>query len=187
MPFALRESPSQEQALQILAKLVEEGVASPAIVTCARQITMGCPKGDDECELQAIYEAVKYGTSKVAALAKGLRYVSDPISPDWFQGAERTLKQCADGACAADCDEHAVLVASLAGAIGFSVGLRAWGHPDGKGEYEHVYACAALPKHDPPDDPREWVALDTTVDSAYVGWDPPKGFWGTVKAVYSAD
>ena len=183
MPLALSDTKDQEQALRVLVKLVQRSVEVPAVIVAARQITSDCPKNNDECELQAIYNAVKHGTTKVKCLKNGLRYVADPVQTDWFQTADRTLKSCIEGACAGDCDEHAVLVAALAGALGFSVGLRIWGHTGG--DFEHIYACVGLPKHEPPTDPREWLGMDTTVDSAAVGWDPPRGMWATAIAISS--
>ena len=182
MPFALREIQNQTQALRALCKLVQKAVEDPIIVSIARKIAQSCASRDDECELVAIYEAVKHGTPLVPGMSKGLRYVSDPIQTDWFQGAVATLKQCQAGACAEDCDGHAVLIASLAGALGFSTGLRVWGRADGQ-DYEHIYAVAGFPKLSPPKDQREWLGMDSTVDDAYVGWDPPKGIWATAIAV----
>ena len=181
MAFALQKIRNQEDALRILVALVQKGIEDPVIVSVARKIVQGCPARNDECELQALYDAVKTGTPAIRGLEKGLRYVSDPHQVDWFQGAVRTLKQCELGACAGDCDEHSVLIAALAGAIGFSVGLRVWGHESGT-EYEHIYACAGFPKLDAPADPREWLGLDTTEKQAFVGWDPPRGRWATAIA-----
>ena len=182
MGFALREVSSQKQALATLAQMTKRAILRPEIVTAARRITNDCPSRDDDCELNAIYEAVKSGTVKVAGLKKGFRYVLDPIPADWFQGAARSLKSCREGACGGDCDEHASLVAALCGALGYRVGLRAYG-PASSREYTHVYAVVAYPKRQPPSDAREWVGLDTTVDEAFVGWDPPRGRFLTAKVV----
>ena len=173
----------QREALRELVLFTRSTIfspeAAPLVVTAARKITQGCPARDDRCELEAIYKAVKHGTPAVKALSKGLRYVSDPVIVDWFQSGERTLKSCAKGACAGDCDEHAVLVAQLCIAVGFEVGLRAWAPPKGSRDYGHIYACAAASKSHPSNDPLEWLGMDTTVDSARVGWDPPAGRWIT--------
>ena len=184
MSFALREIKDQREALTILVGLVQKSVDNPLVVSAARKIVQSCRAKDDQCELVAIYEAVKNGTSAVRGLKHGLRYVSDPIQTDWFQGADRILKQCEAGICAGDCDEAAVLTAALAAAIGFPVGLRIWGHA-GRSDYEHIYSCAGFPKLGAPRDPRQWLAMDTTVEAAYVGWDPPTGRWATAIATYS--
>ncbi len=178
MPFALRDVSSQKQALALLAQVTRRATSNPIVVHIARQIVQDCPTRDDECELQAIYDAVKRGDKRIKALSKGVRYVSDPIDADYFLAPQKMIAACLDGACAGDCDEHAALSAALAGAVGFRTGLRAWG-PKGRKNYEHVYSCAAADKLDPAENPREWLGLDTTVDYAGVGWDPPSGRWLT--------
>lgn len=69
-----------------------------------------------------------------------------------------------------NCDDHAALLAALAGAIGFRCALRAWGPKNERG-YSHVYAMAGFPKRAP----KKWVPMDTTVASAQLGWEPPRG------------
>lgn len=158
--------------LQTLRDLALEHTVHPLITTAARQITARdvCENRDDECELEAVYEAVKHGTDRVAGLERGVRYVADPHWADHFTAPARLLTQCQNGACGGDCDDHAMLVASLLGSIGFRTGLRAWGPRSG--EYVHVYAVAKTPKKRS----TEVVGLDTTVDEAYVGWEPGKGY-----------
>lgn len=182
MPFALKEVSSQRQALALLAQVTRRATTDPLVVTTARMITSDCPARDDACELEAIYEAVKNGDKRVKALRRGVRYVSDPLYADFFQGPARLLKSCGLGACAGDCDEHGALCSALAGAVGFRVGLRAWG-PKKSNVFEHVYSCAASSKLKPVDDPRAWLGLDTTVDYARVGWDPPSGRWLTAVVI----
>jgi hypothetical protein len=181
--FAELNPSNQKEALRILARLTRRAVTSPTVVTVARKLTNSCASRDDECELRAIWEAVKYGNKDVKGLENGVRYVSDPLPADFFQGPLRTLKSCRIGACAEDCDGHAALVAALAGALGFHVGVRAWGKK-GSSEYEHVYACVAAPKLSPSKDPREWVGLDTTLENSDgFGWDPPTGRWLTAVVI----
>lgn len=175
MSFRLEDVKGQGSALRTITELIAKGTKDPAVVRAARAITAHLPSRDDTAELDAIYDAVKHGTDAVPALKRGLRYVSDPRTVDWYQGAGATLRECAAGACAADCDEHTILVGALAGALGFKVGARAWGPPKAR-EFTHVYAVVAFPKKGPWTDTDSSVrALDTTVDEAYVGWQPPRG------------
>jgi len=143
----------------------------PAVVKAARQITADCESRNDMCELEAIYDAVKTGTDAVPGLRRGVRYVSDPRDTDFFTAPATLLELCAEGACQEDCDGHAALIAALCGALGFAVGLRAYG--ESKDNYEHVYAVVGLPKHFLVT-PSQIVGMDTTVKSAYVGWEPPE-------------
>jgi len=147
----------------------------PTIVRAARAITADCDSRDDRCEVEAIFEAVREGTDKVPGLKKGMRYVADPRVGDYYVGARRILEECRAGACSGDCDEHAVLVASLCAALGYKVGVRAWGPKPSVNEFVHVYAVVALPKKGPHPESYGGHGMDTTVAEAYPGWQPPKG------------
>jgi len=167
----------QEEALKVLASLVEEDSGDPQIRQAAIRIVDSCDARDDVCELSEIFNAVKSGSKKVSWLRDGLKYMSDPRAKDWFPSPSRLMKMCQDGACAEDCDGHAVLVAALAASLGFRVGLRAYAKPGRpKGNYEHIYAVAMLPKVDDGSKP-EVFALDTSADAgvSYAGWEPPRG------------
>lgn len=170
------DAKDQRTALETLAQLALKDTLNPDIRNAALAMTRGCKSRDDLCELQAIYDAVKHGTSDVAGLEDGLRYVADPRWSDYFVAPSRTLDNCERGSCGGDCDDHAGLIAALAGSIGFKVGLRAWGEKQGgvlsKPEYTHVYAVIALPKRGPF---TKVVGMDTTVPTADVGWEPPGG------------
>lgn len=158
---------TQKVALMQLAKMAQRGMEDPSVRAAAKAITSDVPARYARGELSAIYEAVKHGTPKVQGLAKGVRYVSDPINTDYFVGPAKLLAECRAGSCAEDCDSQAALVAALAGALGIVVGLRAYGS-DPRGDYEHVYAVAWTQADGV-------LGLDTTVPSAKVGWEPPSG------------
>lgn len=165
--------PDQKQALLMLAdntKKVWEGPNSYELLVAARAITEDCEARDDECELEAIFNAVKHGTDKVDWLNKGVRYVLDARSIDQFVGPAALMNMCKRGACAGDCDDVSALICALAGSLGFKVGLYAWGPTDAE-DFEHVLAVAQIPKSNP----SEVVAMDTTVEDAYIGWHPPPG------------
>lgn len=164
------EVSDQKAALGELAKLIEKSTVDPIVRNAALAITHECDSRDDECEIRAIFDAVKTGTDQVRGLTKGLKYMSDPRWADFFTSPSRTLKQAsALGYAAGDCDDAAALICALLGSLGFVVGLRAWGKT--KGEFTHVYAVVAVPKIGP----QELVALDTTVEESEPGWEPPKG------------
>lgn len=171
MKVRVFDAVSQKHALTALAELTSRAIEQSPIVreTAIALITDRCADRDDDCQLEAIFDAVKHGDDRINGLEKGFRYVSDPVLADYFTAPGRSLDSCARGACGGDCDDHAALVASLAGAVGFDVGLRAWGR-FGK-EFEHVYAVAKTPKHGV----GRVVGLDTTYPNATVGWEPPQG------------
>jgi hypothetical protein len=167
---------SQEEALGVLAQMTVDDTVKPIVRDTALAIVDDCPGHEEgeECELEALFAAVKDGTPKVKGLHKGLKYMSDPIHRDFYTSPARLLQDCANGPCAEDCDGHAMLMAALAGSIGYSVGLRAWG-PKGSKNYVHIYAVVLLPKDG--GGKRTVYGLDTSADvgEATPGWEPPEG------------
>jgi hypothetical protein len=169
---ALSSSPS----LRVLAKMIQAGQESPLVRATAIKITRECGSRDDECELHALFDAVKHGDPEIPALADGFRYIADPNTIDFFTGAERTLKMCEQRACAGDCDDHTVLIGSLAGSLGFKIGVRGYG-PSKSGPLIHVYAVALLPKRIKGS--AKVMGMDTTVPESNLGWQPPPGNYKT--------
>ncbi len=172
---------SPDQALRELGRMVHRAVLKdPRIRLAALSITRECDSRDDLCELEAIYGAVKHGTDTVDALRNGYRYVADPNIADYFVSPTRTLEFCEAGMCGGDCDDHTMLVAALANSIGFTVGMRAYARSE-RAPFSHVYAVAIVPKRGPftkaayDNGQIQAVGLDTTVPSARVGWEPPRG------------
>ena len=169
MPFRVVDVSTQRQALIQLAQLAQKSILHPLVKESAIQIVRSCQSRDDACELEAIFNAVKYGDPRVKPLKRGFKYIADPRSTDAFTAPYRNLQMCMRGACGGDCDDHAALICALAGAIGFKTGLRAWG-PKGE-DFEHVYAVVGVSKRNP----TRAVGMDTTVDESSVGWEPPPG------------
>ncbi len=170
MRVSILEVADQKAALKELAKLAEKSTVDPLVRNAAVAITSDCDSRDDECEINAIFDAVKTGDDRVKGLEKGLKYMSDPRWADFFTSPSRQLRQLADGLNSGDCDDHCALLMALLGSLGFISGARAWGKK--KGEYTHVYCVVGFPKLDP----TEWVGLDTTVEESHPGWEPPGGF-----------
>lgn len=165
----------QLKALQILFDLTVKGTKTAEVIEAARAIVNECPSRDDHCEVQAVYAAVKHGSAAVPGLHNGVRYQRDTLFMDTFTAPDALLRACERGACAEDCDGHAALIAAMLFALGYVAGLRIWRKATSP-NFEHVYAVVKLPKSNP----KEWVALDTTVTSADVGWEPPNGKTKTI-------
>jgi hypothetical protein len=176
--FSTHASANQLQALNALAGLIRKGGEHPRVRAAALRIVSECPSRDDECELQAIFDAVKSGTPLVRGLRRGLPYRADPKSIDFFASADRMLSMCEHDACGEDCDGHCVLNGALAHSLGFTVGARAYGKSPG--EYVHVYAVALVPKRAQfAGANAKIVGMDTTVPRSYLGWQPPPGHYKT--------
>ncbi|MBP6479878.1 MAG: hypothetical protein KA310_03430 [Pseudomonadales bacterium] len=179
MPTATRHLqlniPTQKLSLKQLVSMCERSMQEEVVRKAAINLISGCSRARDPAadlaELRAIYHGVRDGDPRVEGLDQGLRYVPDPRGSDYFVAPHMLLKWCADGSCGEDCDSHGMLIAALCGAIGFHVGLRAWGNLSKTG-FQHVYAVVHFPKREPF---KGEVALDTTVATAEVGWKPPTG------------
>jgi len=166
--FSTATITDQDQALKKLAQLIEKGQEHPRVRAMALRIVRDCAGRDDMCELTAIYNWVK----------ENIPYRADPKTIDFFVAADRMLLMHEKGAPGEDCDGHTVLNASLAGSLGFTAGARAYG-AGRTGAYTHVYAVALVPKKSSNVSSGKIVGLDTTVDQARVGWQPPPGHYRT--------
>lgn len=155
-----------DERIAILQDLTHKSVQDPQMRKLALQITRHCPARDGECEAKAIYGWMK----------KNIRYTGDvgplklgrdgPVEAiDLFQHAARTV-EFGGG----DCDDHSILGCTLAAHNGLTCKYRVTS-PNrrrrgrnrlGKAkadDYTHIYAMVGLPKNNP----RKWVALDSTL------------------------
>lgn len=161
---------TQKQTLRELSRLTKASLIHPRVHTAAIIIADSCKARKDLCELRAIYDAVRDGTPDVPGLEKGIKYMADPSTHDYWVAPHRLLQQCEEGACAEDCESQAMMVAALAASIGFAVGLRAWGSPKRDG-YQHLFGLAKYPKVPPEEIRNGDVALQEAFDQDdYPGW-----------------
>jgi hypothetical protein len=174
--FGVQTVTSQEASLRILRDLIKSGSEHPYVRATALKIVRACGGRDDECELNAIFQAVKNGDPAVKALEQGFPYRADPNSIDFFSGASRSLKMCEAGACGGDCDDICVLTASLAGSLGFITGARGYGTSK-TGPLTHVYAVALVPKRKAAK--MTVIGMDGSVPDSELGWQPPPGRYVT--------
>lgn len=145
----------------------------PVVTFTARSILAQCPQRDDDCELRAIFNAIKRGPIPIP-LADGrvlqgppLRFITDPRWTDTFPTARKILEWLSRGANGEDCDGFVILTASLLMVSGWLPGA-VIASKDGT-EFVHVFPVAGYPK----DEPKIWVPLDATLDDPSVG----VGFW----------
>lgn len=121
----------------------------PGIKTLADSIVRTAPSGDFAAQNAAVFQWVK----------RHIKYVRDIRDVETVSTPQRTLQ-----ARTGDCDDMAVLIASLLEAIGNKSRFVALGFNGG--EYEHVVAQVRMGTN--------WVTLDPTVAYAYPGWHPPQ-------------
>lgn len=135
--------------IRLMRGAVMWGSVDPGIRELALWITRDVANRDSEGEIAAIYDWVKRNIK--------FRGEYDEV----VQRPDVTLRFQAG-----DCDDHSVLIAALLGSIGYpsrfsTVAIR------GEKDLTHVYAEIQDPKTG------QWKAMDSTVDQASPGWEPP--------------
>lgn len=136
--------------LNLMAELTKNGRRSPAIREKAVELTAFLPQKDRVGEVRAIFEFVR----------DEIRYVRDIQGIETVHMPEIVLENAAG-----DCDDKAMLLASLLGSVGYSTRFVAMGQAPGA--YTHVYLEVKMG--------RDWstaVALDAT-EPHHMGWRPP--------------
>jgi hypothetical protein len=112
----------------------------------------GCKNRDYQCKAQALYDFVK----------SYIRFERDPFGVEMVQEPLVTLKRKAG-----DCDDHATLIAAMFGAIGYPYSFKTIKADRRRpSEFSHIYTIINIPG-------KGWVGADTSVDPAYLGWEPP--------------
>lgn len=152
------------QRIKHIVGLIQRGRADPKVKGVAIQaVSQKCgrdwciPERDYAGEVKAIF----------AETRKRVRYVYDARGIDQYVAAKRTM-QWGGG----DCDDSAVVISSLLGAIGYPTRLRVIRTRDAglpPGEFNHIYVLVGLP----PNAPQKWVPLDASVNEP-AGWEAPR-------------
>lgn len=133
--------------LRIMSRAVSRGKKHPVIRELALNIIRNIPGKNYPAEVRAIHNWVQTNI-RYTRDVKGVETIQFPwVTVDIGQG---------------DCDDHAVLVASLLEAVGASTRFNAIGRQ--KGRCEHVLTETRLGKG--------WVTVETT-EPVNVGWIPP--------------
>ena len=187
---------TDDERLAYIREKVFESLTDDLVLWVARHIVSSCPSRDEDCEINAIYGAVKNGpiplptekgTRYLPALRyvekqagkNGLRFVEDMRDIDNYPTAGRILRWIAEGANGEDCDGHVILICSLLHAIGYQTGAII-ASMDGK-DFTHIFPVVGVPRRDP----KNWIALDTTVPEARPGWMPGAGYGVKKMRVYA--
>ncbi len=134
--------------LKAMVRLTRAGRKDVGVIALARQITLGLPARDGRGEVDRVFHWVK----------QRIRYVADPREVETISTPAATLRMQSG-----DCDDMAVLTASLLEAIGHATKFVAYGFASGP--YSHVVTETKLAE--------SWLTLDPTVPKSTVGWKPP--------------
>lgn len=139
--------PGINQTLQVMRSLVNRYKINPKVRELALSVIANLPQKDFENEINKLFEFVKYR----------IRYVRDIAGVETVQTPVKTLQYAAG-----DCDDKAVLLATLLESIGHVTRFHAVGFkPD------HISHVLLEVKRG-----GEWIALDTT-EPVKMGWRPP--------------
>lgn len=134
--------------LKAMVKLTKAGRRDVGVIQLARSIVLPLPARDYRGQVHNLFHWVK----------QHIRYVNDPRDVETVSTPGATLSMQSG-----DCDDMAVLLASLLEAIGHRTRFAALGF-DGEA-YSHVITETKLGE--------AWLALDPTVPTSTVGWKPP--------------
>ncbi len=155
-----------EDRVQLLQGLVAMSNKDPTVRKRALEITHNCEARDDKCEARAIFDwvadpaNVRYtGDMGAHVLVPG----GEPEAIDTFQSARRTMEFRGG-----DCDDHAVLAASLANWNGFAAKFRITSNTGAS--WDHIYTMVGVPKLNP----KKWIALDTTLGAGNFDVEPKR-------------
>lgn len=144
--------------LKLMKKLVFSpwGARNPDVALIARKIVSHVQSKDYEAEADAIFQYVK----------RHVRYRLDPVALEWLQTPRYTLTTQQG-----DCDDHSMVIASLALAAGHRAAFRTVkGDPQRPDAWSHVYGVIGVTKGGE----TQWYAADTTQQQSKLGWDPPE-------------
>ena len=130
--------------IKLLKAIVNDAKLNPKFRKLATHIinSYPCQSHNYDCYAKAIYDWVK----------KNIKYIKDITGYETIQSPEKTL-EIGGG----DCDDHAVLVATLLESIGMKTAFKVVGW---NGDYRHVYVIATTPQG------KRWV-IDTTVKNGF--------------------
>lgn len=136
------------ETLKIMSKLTKGGKKSPAIRQKALQLTQHLRQKDRIGEIYALWEFVK----------NRIRYVRDIRNVETIHTPEQILRQESG-----DCDDKAILLASLLEAIGHPSAF--WAIGTKPGVFSHVLVLTRVGE-------KKWMPLETT-ENVKFGWTPP--------------
>lgn len=118
-----------------------------------------CPARDDVCEAKAIYDWTSSHIRYTGDTGAHALHAGGPVEAvDEFQSAPRTVEFKGG-----DCDDHAVLNATLAIKNGFPAKFRITSNTGDS--WDHIYTMVGIPKLNP----SRWIALDTTLGDPGTG------------------
>jgi predicted transglutaminase-like cysteine proteinase len=135
------------QTAGAMRELVNDYKKTLTIRNLALHLVQNLPAKDQLSEVEALFTFVQ----------SSIRYVKDIYGVETLSSPDRTLES-GQG----DCDDQAVLLASLLEAIGYQTCFKLAGYSST--DFQHVYTCVFVNG--------DLINLDTT-EPQPMGWEPP--------------
>jgi transglutaminase-like putative cysteine protease len=158
-----------KERMDILQDLTAKSIRDPRMRKIALQITRHCPARDGACEARAIYNWIKSNVRYTGDVGPHALHAGGPVEGvDLFQSAYRTV-EFGGG----DCDDHSILACTVAALNGLTCKYRVTS-PNRRGgddDFTHIYPMIGVPK----ENPRKFVAIDTTLPGRRYGSQAPYG------------
>lgn len=148
------------QTIEFMKKIARERSFYPVIRQFAKNILIyaGVDSNNYADEALAIGDYVK---NKV-------RYLRDPDNIEYLQAPEDLIEQMAKGEAQGDCDDMALLIASLLLSIGHQPRFRAVRYKRNTGHYDHIYVVVYEKNRQ---GPRMRIALDAIMKQEPIGYE----------------
>jgi transglutaminase-like putative cysteine protease len=150
------ESIDIDERVSLMIDQVFDSRSQKKVYQILGTIVKNLPPRDWDAEVSAIFHWVQ----------KNIRYTRDPNGVELFRTPRAAI---ADGI--GDCDDMAIMLASLLLAAGYRCRFRVIGLTEGS--YEHVYVVVGIPPVDPKEEPERWVPLDPS-QPYEPGWEIEK-------------
>lgn len=147
-----------KETIKVMTKVARERAGHPVVQTFARNILLSyhVPSQDYVDEALAIGDYV----------LKHVRYVRDPDGIEQLQDPVTMIDQITRGISQGDCDDMALLIATLLIAIGHQPYFRAVRYKDSSGPYNHIYVVVYERNWG---SPKMRVVLDAILKRAPIG------------------
>ena len=139
------------QTVGLMREFVKEGRCDPPIVANARALCQVCPEKDQFAEMYELFCFVR----------DQVRYVADVLDVETISPAWYTLETLSG-----DCDDQAVLLASLLEAVGIPTRFAITAYSQAR-EFEHVYLLGMVPDG-------RFIAMDPTEPGPLGGARPTR-------------
>jgi hypothetical protein len=143
-----------QQTIALMYRMVDDAVKDPVVNRTAVELLRGVPEWNPQADAQAIFDFVH----------QNFRFVNDPIGPSGGTQALRPVRELLK-LRAGNCANFSILVASLAGTVGYRVRFVTVAHDSADpNQFSHIYPEIEVGG--------QWIACDAARPGAQLGRRP---------------